>query len=57
VNLGGAQFGPCSTISPLLVYGLMTSFLADCGGLSHFKRSAHSASFHVEFRGTILSLP
>jgi hypothetical protein len=57
VNLGGAQFDPCSTISPLSVYGLAGSFLANSGGLSHFKRSARSVSFHVEFRRTILSLP
>jgi hypothetical protein len=56
MNLGDAQLSPCSTISPLLVYGLAGSFLVDYGGLYHFERSTCLASFHVEFRSTILSL-
>jgi hypothetical protein len=45
VNLADAQFGPCSVISPLSVYILAGSFLADSSGLSHFKMFARSASF------------
>jgi hypothetical protein len=32
VNLGGAQFGSCSAISRVSVYGLAGSFLANSGG-------------------------
>jgi hypothetical protein len=44
VNLGGAQFGPCSAISRVSVYALAGSFLADSGGLSRFGISARKIS-------------